>query len=126
MYVKAAFLRFCEAMVKSPIGHFGWSEEQIRGLYAQCIVDELASRFIQYPSLRVHAEKRYPIARDIGKALPVDIYANFEFKDKLISLLSYGYSERNWIGVKYFGGAEERRAERRTINVASIVKDFGD
>jgi len=125
MFIEAAFFRFCEGILKSPFGRFDWTEQQIRGLFAQSIVDELSSRLIQYPSLRVHMEKKYPISRDVMKSLPADVHANFAGKDLTTHLHNYGFNPHNWIEIKYFSSKSERKYSiPRTENMASIVKDI--
>ena len=125
MFIEAAFFRICEGILRSPLGRHDWTEEQIRGLFAQSIVDELSSRFIKYPSLQVHIEKRYPLSRDVHKSLSVDIHADFSNKDLTTPLYNYGFRPKNWIEIKYFSGWSSSKSSLPTTeNAASIMKDF--
>ncbi len=124
MLIEAAFFRFCEGMLRT-FSRYDWTEEQIRGLFAQSIVDELSSRLIKYPSLLVHIEKQYQLSQKIAKPLTVDICADFSGKDFPITLNNYGFSSENWIEIKYFHTRKPIKYNLPKVeNVALIVKDM--
>ena len=125
MYIETAFFRFNEALIRNSIQNHGFNEEQVRGLFAQSIVDELSSRFVPFPSLMVHLHKKYQLSIDVKKSLLVDIYTNFNRNAFDPSLSNYGFSSENYIEIKYFSGRRKEGTKvATTTNTSLLLKDI--
>ena len=125
MYIETAFFRFNEALIRNAIQKYHFNEEQVRGLFAQSIVDELSSRLVSFPSLMVNLQKKYELSRDVKKSLLADIYVNFTRNSFDHSLGEYGFASENWIEIKYFSGQKPRSNQTaKTTNTARLLKDI--
>lgn len=118
MLIEGAFLKIPEILNFYGDEHYLY-ESSITHLFSNSLILELNARNIDNPLSKILFEKRYdPLINQ-----RCDVYTQFDFLDANLS--RYGYYQRNYIEVKYFGNIERRHGTiPKSLNAGSIIHDL--